>query len=65
MIFASPTGRLRDPHNTSSYLRRVLDRAGFDWVSSHVFRKTVATRLDEAGFPRARSPTTWDTTGRA
>jgi len=28
----------------------VLDRAGFDWVTSHVFRKTVATRLDEAGL---------------
>ncbi len=50
VIFPSPTGRLRDPHNTSSHLRRVLDRAGFDWVSSHVFRKTVATRLDEAGL---------------
>jgi integrase len=44
------TGRLRDPHNTSSHLRQALDRAGFDWVSSHVFRKTVATRLDEAGL---------------
>jgi integrase len=50
MIFPSETGRLRDPHNTSSHLRRVFDRAGFDWVSSHVFRKTVATRLDEAGL---------------
>ena len=50
MVFPSPTGRLRDPHNTSSHLRRVLDRAGFDSVSSHVFRKTVATRLDEAGL---------------
>jgi integrase len=50
VIFTSPTGRLRDPHNTSSPLRRVLDRAGLDWVSSHVFRKTVATRLDEAGL---------------
>jgi integrase len=27
-----------------------LNRAGFDWVTSHVFRKTVATRLDEAGL---------------
>jgi integrase len=50
VIFPSPTGRLRDPHNTSSHLRQALDRAGFDWVSSHVFRKTVATRLDEAGL---------------
>lgn len=41
---------LRDPHNTAGDLRPVLDRLGFDWVTSHVFRKTVATRLDEAGF---------------
>ncbi|MGY1593174.1 tyrosine-type recombinase/integrase [Geodermatophilus sp. SYSU D00708] len=31
-------------------MRQVPDRAGFDWVTSHVFRKTVATRLDEAGL---------------
>jgi len=31
-------------------LRRVFDRAGFDWVSSHTLRKTVATRLDDAGL---------------
>ena len=45
----SPEG-LRDPSTTSSDLRRTLDRAGFDRVTSHVFRKTVATRLDEAGL---------------
>ena len=32
--------------------KRVRCAAGpFCWVSSHVFRKTVATRLDEAGLP--------------
>ncbi|MGY1688436.1 tyrosine recombinase XerC [Geodermatophilus sp. SYSU D00867] len=50
VFFPSPSGRLRDPHNTSGDLRRAFDRAGFDWVTSHVFRKTVATRLDEAGL---------------
>jgi len=50
VFFPSPSGRLRDPNNTSGDLRRVLDRAGFGWVTSHVFRKTVATRLDEAGL---------------
>ncbi len=48
LVFQSPLGRLRDPNNTSGDLRRALDRAGFEWVTSHVFRKTVATRLDEA-----------------
>ena len=47
VVFPSPTGLLRDPNNTSGDLRRALDRAGFDRVTSHVFCKTVATRLDE------------------
>jgi integrase len=27
-----------------------FDECGYDWVTSHVFRKTVATVLDEAGL---------------
>jgi integrase len=50
VVFASPLGRLRDTSNTAADLRRVFDRAGFGWVSSHTLRKTVATRLDDAGF---------------
>lgn len=46
----SPTGRLLDLHNTNSDLRRGLDRARFDGVTSHGCRKTVATQLDEAGL---------------
>lgn len=41
-------GGWRDPHNTGARLRDALRRAGFDWVTSHVFRKTAATVLDEA-----------------
>lgn len=48
-IFPSPIGRVRDSSNTAADLRRALDDADFGWVSSHTFRKTVATRLDEAG----------------
>jgi hypothetical protein len=29
----------------------------FAWITSHNFRKTVATRIKEAGRTRARSPT--------
>jgi integrase len=50
VIFPSPNGRLRDPSNTSGDLREALDRAGFPWATSHTFRKTVATRLDDAGL---------------
>ena len=49
-IFPSPIGRVRDSSNTSADIRRALSDAGFSWVSSHTFRKTVATRLDEAGL---------------
>jgi integrase len=49
-IFPSPIGRVRDSSNTAADLRRALDGAGFGWVSSHTFRKTVATRLDDAGL---------------
>jgi integrase len=51
VVFGSPRAKaLRDPSNTAGDLRVVLDALGFDWVTSHVFRKTVATRLDEAGL---------------
>jgi integrase len=46
---AAAARNLRDPSNTAGDLREVLDMLGFDWVTSHIFRKTVATRLDEAG----------------
>ena len=50
VVFRSPLGQVRDRSNTTGDLRRVFDRAGFDWVSSHTLRKTVATRLDDAGL---------------
>ena len=39
-----------DPSNTSRDLREARGTAGFTWVTSHVFRKTCATILDEAGL---------------
>jgi integrase len=50
VIFTSPAGLLRDPSNTQADLRQTLNRAGYPWVSSHVFRKTVASRLDDEGY---------------
>ena len=52
VVFGSPyRASLRDRSNTTGDLRDVLDRLGWGWVTSHTFRKTVATRLDEAGLP--------------
>jgi integrase len=49
VVFTSPTGMLRDPSNTQADLRDVFARLDYPWVTSHVFRKTAATLLDEAG----------------
>ncbi|WP_081448876.1 tyrosine-type recombinase/integrase [Geodermatophilus obscurus] len=50
VLFPSPKGLLRDPNNTSGDLLQALDRVGFPWATSHTFRRTVATRLDDAGL---------------
>jgi integrase len=47
---AQKNGVWRDPSNTSRDLRLARDRAGLGWVTSHNFRKTVATVMDEAGL---------------
>ncbi len=49
-IFPAPLGGWRDPSNTQSSLRTAFDAAGFEWASSHVLRKTVATLMDQAGL---------------
>jgi integrase len=49
-VFTSPTGRLRDPSNTQGDLRAVFDRAGYPEITSHTFRRTVATLMDQAGL---------------
>ena len=49
-LFPNSRGGWRDPSNTSRDLREARGTAGFTWVTSHVFRKTCATILDEAGL---------------
>src|SRR5262249_28718441 len=49
-IFPDSRGGLRDPANTRRDLRNARGTEGFAWVRSHVFRKTAATILDEAGL---------------
>ena len=57
IILSSPQGRLRDPSNTSGDLRAALERR-LPVGHSHVFRKTVATRLDDGGLSARQMPTT-------
>jgi integrase len=49
-VFPAPLGGWRDPSNTQADLREAFAAAGFDWVTSHAFRKTVATLMDHAGL---------------
>ena len=53
-VFTAPLGGLRDPSNSNADLREAFDAAGYTWVTSHVYRKTIATLMDIAGLsPRA------------
>ena len=48
-VFPAPVaGGIRDPSNTLKMMRQAFKQAGFQGVTSHYFRKTVATLMDEA-----------------
>jgi len=49
-VFGAILGGWRDPSNTQADLRQAFDAAGYPWVTSHTFRKTVATLMDQAGL---------------
>jgi integrase len=40
-----------DPATMVGRIKEAFTEVGYGWVTSHVFRKTVATILDEAGLP--------------
>lgn len=47
VVFPSSAGTLWDPHNLRRALRDALKSIeGFEWVTPHVFRKSVATLID-------------------
>lgn len=50
MIFPSTAGTWRDPDNFNKQWRKVRADLGVPDVTSHSFRKTVATLIDEAGM---------------
>ena len=50
-VFPAPRSRtLRDPNNTRRDLREAFDAMGMPGITSHAFRTTVATLMDEAGL---------------
>lgn len=50
VIFPSTRGTLRDPDNFSGQWRSARDELGVPDVTSHSFRKTIATLIDDAGL---------------
>jgi integrase len=50
-LFPSTTGGWLDPSNVINRIREAFGECGYGWVTSHAFRKTVATVLDQAGLP--------------
>lgn len=49
-LYFANGGDWHDPSNTYTRLREALDSIGFHSITSHVWRKTVAKHLDEAGL---------------
>jgi len=49
-VFPAPLGGRRDPSNTQADARDAFAAAGFGWVPTHAFRKTVLTVMDHAGL---------------
>jgi len=48
-VFPDTKGGWRDRSNVGKAFRRVRDGSDFEWVKTHMSRKTVATLLDGAG----------------
>lgn len=50
LLFPTPLMRLRDPSNTQREIRDRRNLLGYPELSTHSFRKTVATLLDKEGL---------------
>ena len=49
-VFPDVRGGFRDPANVRRELREARGEGTFAWITSHTFRKTAATILDEAAL---------------
>jgi len=50
IVFPSAAGTWRDPNNFGREWRRVRDELGVPDVTTHSFRKSVATLIDDPGL---------------
>ena len=46
-VFVTRKGTWKSPNNVRRQWRAAREGTGFEWVTPHVFRKTVATLIDE------------------
>jgi integrase len=58
VIFPSTAGTLRDPNNFLKLWRTAREELGVPDATTHSFRKTVATLIDDEGLPPGSGPTT-------
>jgi integrase len=49
-VFTAPMGGIRDPSNTNADLKEAFAGAGYPRLTSHIYRKTVASMMDDAGL---------------
>lgn len=49
-VFPDMLGGFRDPANVRRDLREARGKEALAWITSHTFRKTAATILDEAAL---------------
>lgn len=52
-VFATRKGTWLSPNNVRRQWRQARADTGFEWVTPHTFRKTVATHLDDEGETKA------------
>lgn len=50
VVFPSTVGTLRDPNNMGKQWRAVRDELGLSDITTHSFRKTLATLIDDEGL---------------
>ena len=56
MLFPSSTGTVRSPHNFRRQWRDARADPACEWVTPHVFRKSVATPIDQKYSSKQPSP---------
>jgi integrase len=50
-LYPAANGGWADTNNVNKRIRKAMDACGYKWVTSHVWRHTVGTLLDEADLP--------------